>query len=48
MWVVRVGDDVYVRSVNGRGSSWFRGGQTRHQARMVRAERSQHLLEEDG
>ena len=24
MWVVREGDDVYVRSVNGRGSSWFR------------------------
>jgi len=34
MWVVRVGDDVYVRSVNGRGSSWFRGAQTRHQARI--------------
>jgi len=24
MWVVREGDDVYVRSVTGRGSSWFR------------------------
>jgi hypothetical protein len=34
MWVVRVGDDVYVRSVNGRGSSWFRGAQTRHEARI--------------
>lgn len=34
MWVVRVGDAVYVRSVNGRGSSWFRGAQTRHQARI--------------
>jgi Uncharacterized protein conserved in bacteria (DUF2255) len=22
IWVVRDGDDVYVRSVNGRGSSW--------------------------
>jgi hypothetical protein len=29
MWVVRHGDDVYVRSVYGRGSSWFRGAQTR-------------------
>ena len=34
MWVVRVGEDVYVRSVNGRGSVWFRGAQTRHQARI--------------
>jgi hypothetical protein len=30
IWVVRVGDDLYVRSVNGRGSGWFRGTQTRH------------------
>jgi hypothetical protein len=28
------GDDVYVRSVNGRGSSWFRGAQLRRQARI--------------
>jgi hypothetical protein len=34
MWVVRSGDDLYVRSVNGRGSSWFRGAQARHQARI--------------
>jgi hypothetical protein len=34
MWVVRDGDDVYVRSVNGRGSAWFRGAQTRHEARI--------------
>jgi hypothetical protein len=32
--VVRDGDDVYVRSVNGRGSSWFRGTQHRHEARI--------------
>jgi hypothetical protein len=32
--VVRDGDDVYVRSVNGRGSSWFRGAQARHKARI--------------
>ena len=25
IWVVRVGDELYVRSVNGRSSSWFRG-----------------------
>jgi hypothetical protein len=34
MWVVRDGDDLYVRSVNGRGSSWFRGAQTHHEARI--------------
>src|SRR3954464_14983772 len=34
MWVVRDRDDIYVRSVNGRGSSWFRGAQTHHQARI--------------
>ncbi len=25
VWVVRDGDDIYVRSVNGRNASWFRG-----------------------
>ena len=34
MWVVRDGDDVYVRSVNGRASSWFRGALDRHEARI--------------
>jgi hypothetical protein len=32
IWVVRHGDDLYVRSVNGRASSWFRGAQARHEA----------------
>ena len=34
IWVVRVGDDLYVRSVNGRGSDWFRGVLTRHQGHI--------------
>jgi hypothetical protein len=34
MWVVRMGEEVYVRSVNGRGSAWFRGAQARHEARI--------------
>ena len=25
IWVVRLGDELYVRSVNGRTSAWFRG-----------------------
>jgi hypothetical protein len=34
IWVVRHGDDLYVRSVNGRTSSWFRGAQDRHEAHI--------------
>jgi hypothetical protein len=34
IWVVCVGDDVYVRSVTGRAASWFRGAQDRHEARI--------------
>jgi len=34
IWVVRYGDDIYVRSVNGREGSWFRGAQDRHLAHI--------------
>src|SRR2546428_5980693 len=34
IWVVRVGDDLCVRSVNGRTSGWFRGAQVRHEGRI--------------
>ena len=34
IWVVRVGDDLYVRSVNGRTSAWFRGVQVRHEGHI--------------
>jgi len=34
IWVVRLGDDLYVRSVNGRTSGWFRGVQVRHEGRI--------------
>ena len=34
IWVVRVGDELYVRSVNGRTSGWFRGVQARHEGRI--------------
>ena len=34
IWVVRFGDELYVRSVNGRGSSWFRGVQTLHEGHI--------------
>lgn len=34
IWVVRVGDDLYVRSVKGRTSDWFRGVLTRYEGRI--------------
>ena len=34
IWVVRVGDDLYVRSYRGRGGSWFRAAQTSHEGRI--------------
>ncbi len=34
IWVVRVGDDLYVRAVKGRTGPWFRGTLTRHQGRI--------------
>jgi hypothetical protein len=34
IWVVRVGDDLYVRSVNGRSAMWFHGVQERHEGRI--------------
>ncbi len=34
IWVARLGDDLYVRSVNGRTGSWFRGTQDRHEGHI--------------
>lgn len=34
IWGVRLGDDFYVRSVNGPTATWFRGVQTRHEGRI--------------
>ena len=34
MWVVRQGDHLYVRSVNGPTGAWFRGTQTRRQGHI--------------
>lgn len=34
IWVVRVGGDLYVRSVRGRTSRWFRGTHDRHEGRI--------------
>jgi hypothetical protein len=34
IWVVRHGDDLYVRSWRGRTSTWFRGSQDRHEGHI--------------
>ncbi len=34
IWVVRLGDELYVRSVYGRNSAWFRGAQVRHEGHI--------------
>jgi hypothetical protein len=34
IWAVRHGDDIYVRSVKGPDSAWYRGAQQRHAGRI--------------
>jgi hypothetical protein len=34
IWVVRIGNDLYVRSGYGRTAAWFRGTQLGHQGRI--------------
>ena len=34
IWVVRVGDDLYVRPIHGRTSAWFRGTQVRQEGHI--------------
>ena len=34
IWVVRLGDDLYVRSVKGHNGAWFRGVLERHEGHI--------------
>jgi len=34
IWVVRLGDDLYVRSYKGHGGAWFRAARARHEGRI--------------
>lgn len=34
IWVVRHGDDLYVRSVRGRSGHWYKGTQETHEGRI--------------
>lgn len=35
IWVVRVDEDLYVRSYRGRGGAWFRAAQARQEGRIL-------------
>ena len=35
IWVVRLGDNLYVRSVKGQTAAWFRSTQLRHEGRIL-------------
>ncbi len=50
IWVVRLGDDLYVRSVNGRTSAWFHGVQVRHEGHIQAGgiEKDVTFVEADG
>ena len=37
IWVVRVGDDLYVRSWKGDGGAWFRATRARHAGHITAA-----------
>ena len=47
MWVVRVGDDVFVRSVKGPDGPWFRGLRTRRRARIRSGDLERTITAED-
>lgn len=34
IWVVRLGDEIYIRSVNGPTAAWYRGSQIRGEGRI--------------
>jgi hypothetical protein len=36
VWMVRFGDDLYTRSVNGPDAAWFRGTRANHNAKYRR------------
>ncbi len=50
IWVVHIGYDLYVRSVNGRTSAWFRGVQNCHEGhiRAGGVDKDVNFVEESG
>ena len=47
IWVVRHGDDLFVRSVNGVAGGWFRGTRVRHEARIEAGDVARDVALED-
>ena len=47
VWVVRQGDDLYIRSVRGRSGDWFRGAQERHEGRISASGVEKDVMLED-
>ena len=47
VWLVRNGDDLFVRSVNGRDAAWFRGVQDRHEGHIWADRLERHHLRRD-
>jgi hypothetical protein len=49
IWVVRAGDDLYVRSYRGRRGAWFRAAQVRNEGRIQAGgvEKDVTFVEED-
>lgn len=43
VWVVRLGDDLYIRSVKGPTGAWFRGTQARHEGRIKTGGVARHV-----
>jgi hypothetical protein len=48
IWVVRVGDELYIRSVNGRGADWFRHVSTAGRGRIRSAGTELDVAADDG
>jgi hypothetical protein len=49
IWVVRQGNDLYIRPIHGRTSSWFRAAQERHEGHIAAGgvEKDVRLVETD-
>jgi len=47
IWVVRHGDDLYVRSWRGRTSTWFWGAQDRHEGHIRAGGVGKDLVDDD-
>ena len=48
IWVVRVGDDIYVRSAYGPTVAWLRGAKDRHEGRVIAGGVEKDVAFQDG